>query len=191
MSDEVLVINTADTLVKPKVLQPLPLFNEHFPLLSQKMPEYTESLPNNQMNTLVEQMKMTLKKFGGIGLSANQCGMPIRMFIIGHEDFNMVCINPKVLMESDEVVKSDEGCLSFPALFCKIERPQWIKVEFTNEHGQVVQTKLEGLTARCYLHELDHMNGIKFTSYVGPVALKMAKAKQEKRIKTAIRKNKR
>lgn len=191
MSDEVLVINTTDSLAKPKVLEPLPLYNEHFPLLSQKMPEYTDSLPNNQMNTLVERMKLTLKKFGGIGLSANQVGVPIRMFIIGHEEFSMVCINPKVLMESDEVVKSDEGCLSFPALFCKIERPQWIKVEFTNEHGQVVQTKLEGLTARCYLHELDHMNGIKFTSYVGPVALKMAKVKQEKRIKTAIRKNKR
>lgn len=187
MSDEVLVINTTDSLARPKILEPLPLFNEHFPLLTQKMPEYTEELPNAYMNELSERMKLTLKKFGGIGLSANQCGVPIRMFIIGHEDFNLVCINPKVLMESDEVVKSDEGCLSFPALFCKIERPQWIKVEFTNEHGQVVQTKLEGLTARCYLHELDHMNGIKFTSYVGPVALKMAKAKQEKRIKTVKR----
>ena len=191
MSDEVLVINTTDSLARPKILEPLPLFNEHFPLLTQKMPEYTEELPNAYMNELSERMKLTLKKFGGIGLSANQCGIPIRMFIIGHEDFSMVCINPKVLMESDEVVKGDEGCLSFPALFCKIERPQWVKVEFTNEHGQVVQTRLEGLTARCYLHELDHMNGIKFTSYVGPVALKMAKAKQEKRIKTAIRKNKR
>ena len=184
MSDEVLIINTADSLAKPKILEPLPLFNEHHPLLSQKMPEYKDELPNKQMNTLIESMKLTLKKFGGVGLSANQCGIPVRMFIIGHEDFNMVCINPKVLMESDEVEKKDEGCLSFPALFCKIERPRWINVEFTNEHGQVVQTKLEGLTARCYLHELDHMNGIKFTSYVGPVSLKMAKAKQEKRIKT-------
>ncbi len=191
MSDEVLVINTADTLAKPKVLEPLPLFNEHHPLLSQKMPEYKDALPNIQMTNLVERMKLTLKKYGGVGLSANQCGVPVRMFIIGYEDFNIVCINPRVLMESDEVDKKDEGCLSFPALFCKIERPQWINVEFTNEHGQVVQTKLEGLTARCYLHELDHMNGIKFTTYVGPVALKMAKAKQEKRIKMAIRKSKR
>lgn len=190
MSDEVLVINTSESLVKPKVIEPMTLYNERYPLLSQKMPEYTESLPNTQMNTLIERMKLTLKKFGGIGLSANQCGVPIRMFIIGYEDFNMVCINPKVLMESDEVEKKDEGCLSFPALFCKIERPQWINVEYTDENGQIVQTRLEGLTARCYLHELDHMNGIKFTSYVGPVALKMAKAKQEKRIKMAIRKNK-
>jgi len=166
------------------------LYNEHYPLLSQKMPEYTKSLPNTQINILIERMKLTMKKFGGIGLSANQCGIPIRMFVIGHEDFNMVCINPKVLMKSDEVEKKDEGCLSFPALFCKIERPQWINVEFTNEHGQVVQTRLDGLTARCYLHELDHMNGIKFTSYVGSVALKIAKAKQKKIIKTAIRKNK-
>jgi peptide deformylase len=86
--------------------------------------------------------------------------------------------------------KADEGCLSFPALYCKIERPKWVDVEFTNELGETVQTRLEGLTARCYLHELDHMNGIKFTSHVGPVALQMAKNKQQKRIKSAIRKNK-
>jgi peptide deformylase len=135
-------------------------------------------------------MKMTMEKFGGIGLSANQCGVIARIFIIGYENFSMVCINPKVIAQSDEMQKADEGCLSFPALYCKIERPKWVDVEYTNELGETVQTRLEGLTARCYLHELDHMNGIKFTSHVGPVALQMAKIKQQKRIKTAIRKKK-
>ena len=190
MSDDVLVINTAESLAKPKVLQPLTLYGEHFPLLAQKMPEYTGALPNEGVNTLVKQMKMTMEKFGGIGLSANQCGVIARIFIIGYENFSMVCINPKVIAQSDEMQKADEGCLSFPALYCKIERPKWIDVEFTNELGETVQTRLEGLTARCYLHELDHMNGIKFTSHVGPVALQMAKNKQQKRIKSAIRKNK-
>jgi len=187
---EVLVINTEDSLVKPKAIQPLPIFNEHFPLLMQEMPEYKEVLPNPGISHLAESLKHTLQKCGGLGLSANQCGIPVRMFIIGHEQFQLVCINPKVLAKSDEMVKDDEGCLSFPGLFCKIERPKWIEVEFTNEQGQVIQTKLEGLTARCYLHELDHMNGIKFTSYVGPVALRMAQTKQKKRIREAIKRKK-
>jgi peptide deformylase len=190
MSDEFLVINTTDGLVKPKQLTPLTLYDENFSLLNQKMQDYVGELPNAELTNFIERLKMTMKKFGGIGLSANQCGVNARIFIIGHEDFSLVCINPKVLTQSDEMIKSDEGCLSFPGLFCKIERPKWVDVEFTNERGELIQTRLEGLTARCYLHELDHMDGIKFTSYVKPLALKMAREKQQKRIKSAIRKSK-
>ena len=60
-------------------------------------------------------------------------------------------------------------------------------LEYFTEEGKRVQTRLEGLSARCFLHELDHMNGIKLTQHVGPVALKMAKQKQEKRIKKHLR----
>lgn len=190
MSDDLLIINTNDVLVKPKELNPLTLYSENHPLLSQRMPEYIGDLPNANMNELIERMKLTMKKFAGVGLSANQCGAIARVFIIGYEDFVLVCINPKVLAQSEELVKSDEGCLSFPGLFCKIERPKWIDVEYTNQIGEIVFTRLDGLTARCFLHELDHMNGVKFTSYVKPLALKMSKDKQQKRIKTAIRKRK-
>ena len=58
-----------------------------------------------------------------------------------------------------------------------------IDVEFWTEEGKQVQTRLEGLSARCFAHELDHLNGVKFVDYVGPVALKMAKKKQHKMIK--------
>ena len=184
MSEEFLVINTEQSLVKPKALEPLPLYDENYSMLKQKMPDYTGQLPNQNMTNLIERMKMTMRKFSGIGLSANQCGIMTRMFIIGHENFELVCINPKVLGQSAEIIKGDEGCLSFPGLFCKIERPAWIDVEFINEKGEILQTRLEGLTARCYLHELDHMNGIKLIDHVGPVALKMAREKQRKRIKT-------
>jgi peptide deformylase len=159
-------------------------------MLNHVMPEYKDILPNDYMHNLIVRMRMTMKKFSGIGLSANQCGVQARVFIIGHDDFDLVCINPKVLSHSAEKKKNEEGCLSFPGLFCKIERSEWIDVEFTNEQGQIIQTRLEGLTARCFLHELDHMNGIKFTSHVGPVSLKMAKEKQNKRIKTIKRRMK-
>jgi peptide deformylase len=100
----------------------------------------------------------------------------------------MTCINPKVLEVSADLKKDSEGCLSFPGLYVKIERPSWVKVEHTDENGETKQTKLEGLTARCFVHELDHMNGVKFVSHAGPVALQMAKKKQSKLIKKYTRK---
>jgi peptide deformylase len=71
-----------------------------------------------------------------------------------------------------------------------IPRPKWIEVEFTNENGERKQTRLEGLTARCFLHELEHLNGVKFTSHVGSVAMAQAKRKQEKLIKRIVRRRK-
>jgi peptide deformylase len=120
-------------------------------------------------------------------LSANQCGVYERVFIIGTDQFQIVCINPKVIKTSEQMVKDNEGCLSFPGLYVKIERPSWVDVEFVNESGQIKQMHLEGLTARCFMHELDHMNGIKFTKYVGPVAIQMARKKQEKIMKKFMR----
>jgi peptide deformylase len=178
MIDE-LIINTGDALVEKKI-EPLPLYGENHPLLLEKMPNYTDDLPNPIMTNLIDRMKLTIKKYQGIGLSANQCGVSARVFILSHGDFFLACINPKVIEASAEVVRDNEGCLSFPGLYCKILRPKSIQVEFTTPEGEVVQTKLEGITARCFLHELDHLNGVRFVDYLGPVALKMARKKQDK-----------
>lgn len=185
---EVIKIDTGANLFGGEaIIEPLPLYDDHHPMLSVKMPEHTSPLPNPQMSKLVKRLKLTKKTYGGIGLSANQCGIAQRVFVIGYEDFDMVCINPKVLNMSADLLKENEGCLSFPGLYVKVARPSWIEVEYTTEEGRVVHTKLDGLSARCFLHELDHMNGIKFTQHVGPVALRMAKQKQEKRIKKHLR----
>jgi peptide deformylase len=153
------------------------------------IPEYLGILPSTPMDTLIKRMKMTMKLYGGIGLSANQCGVFHRVFVIGTEDFQIACINPKVTASSTEMIKDNEGCLTFPGLCLKIERPKWIDVEFTDVDGQTQQARLDGLTARCFLHELDHLNGICFTQLAGAVSLSMARKKQEKIVKKAKRKN--
>lgn len=190
--DNLLIINTEDSVIKePERLNPLPLYDDNHPMLSKEIPEYpTETLPNHTMDKLVKRMRMTMKQFGGIGLSANQCGVFERVFIIGTDDFEMVCINPKLTRISENMVKENEGCLSFPGLYLKIPRNETIDVEYTTEKGEVKQHTLTGITARCFLHEYDHMHGVKFTDHVGPVALKMAKQKQQKMIKKIIRKRK-
>ncbi len=169
-------------------IEPLPLFNELHPMLAQTIPKFDVSgLPNSAINILIKRLKMTMKLYSGIGLSANQCGVLQRMFIIGSGDDSWACINPEILETSADLVYEAEGCLSFPGLYVKIPRNSWIEVEYFTEEGKMIQTKLDGLSARCFLHELDHMNGIKLTQHVGPVALKMAKQKQEKRIKKHLR----
>lgn len=188
MSD-ILTINTGSGLVKQE--HHLNLYDENLPLLKEVIPEYTFPLPNKDMTELVKLLKLTKRTYGGIGLSANQCGISARVFIIGIDEDEMVCINPKILNRSEQTIKADEGCLSFPGFYVKIARPTWIDVEFTDENGELKQTRLEGLTARCFEHELDHMNGILFTSHVGPVTMQMARKKQAKILKTTQRKLKR
>lgn len=183
MSEDFLVFNTESTSVEKKTVEPLPLYNQDYAMLRDEIPEYTDTLPNHLMDDLVERMKLTMKLYGGIGLSANQCGVYERVFVIGSEQFQMACINPKIISESADKIKDNEGCLSYPGLFVKVERPKTIEVEFTTPAGEKKQMVLEGLTARCFAHELEHMNGKSFVDNVGPVALRMAKQKQQKRIK--------
>jgi peptide deformylase len=184
---ETLVIDTSDGLFREERVDPLPLLSELHPMLKMALEEYKTPLPNTPMDTLIARMKMTMKLYGGIGLSANQVGVMHRMFVMGTDDFFVACINPKVIEQSKETEVSIEGCLSFPGLQLKVERPKWVIAEYTDAEGQVQQTKFEGITARCYLHELDHMNGICYTSHVKPVALQMARQKAEKLVKKTIR----
>ena len=192
MSD-ILKIDTAVAAGIKKVedkVEPLQVHDDTFHMLSVPIPEFLGVLPNPSMTKLVRRLKMTMKLYSGLGLAANQCAVKERVFVIGTDQFQMACINPKVLESSEEIVKDTEGCLSFPAFFLSIPRPKWIEVEFTDENGQRKQTRLDGLTARCFLHELEHLNGVKFTSHVGSVAMLQAKRKQEKLIKRIVRRRK-
>ena len=192
MSD-ILKIDTAVAAGIKKVddkIEPLQVHDDTFHMLSVPIPEFLGVLPNPSMTKLVRRLKMTMKLYSGLGLAANQCAVKERVFVIGTDQFQMACINPKVLESSKEIVKDTEGCLSFPAFFLSIPRPKWIEVEFTDENGQRKQTRLDGLTARCFLHELEHLNGVKFTSHVGSVAMLQAKRKQEKLIKKIVRRRK-
>ena len=192
MSD-ILKIDTAVAAGIKKVedkVEPLQVHDDTFHMLSVPIPEFLGVLPNPSMTNLVKRLKMTMKLYSGLGLAANQCAVKERVFVIGTDQFQMACINPKVLESSEEIVKDTEGCLSFPAFFLSIPRPKWVEVEFTDENGQRKQTRLDGLTARCFLHELEHLNGVKFTSHVGSVAMLQAKRKQEKLIKKIVRRKK-
>ena len=133
----------------------------------------------------VRNMFATMHKYGGLGLSANQVGKPYRMFIMGGQlqieaGRIYACFNPKIIKVSKEKVRFKEGCLTFPFLFLDIERPRRIEVEFLDENLDRKQYQMDGIIARCFQHELDHMSGILFTSLVSKLKLDMAIKKQKK-----------
>ena len=143
-----------------------------------------------ELKEFVDNMFETMKKYGGIGLSANQVGKPYRMFIMGdHPNISKgkkwVCINPKITNVTKDLIRYKEGCLTFPFLFLDIERPQDISVEYLDENLEKKEEHMTGIVARCFQHEFDHMQGIVFTEHVSKLKLDMAIKKRDKQIKRA------
>jgi len=129
---------------------------------------------------LVTYMKEVMADHGGIGLSAIQCGVKKRVFIMGTIDNFVVCINPAIVAISDERVLDQEGCLSFPELWMKVKRPAGVSVKYQTVSGKEVEDTLMGFQARIFLHEYDHGLGITFDQRVGDLTLKMATEKRKK-----------
>ena len=145
-----------------------------------------------ELKEFVDNMFETMKKYGGIGLSANQVGKPYRMFIMGdHPSISKgkkwVCINPKITNVTKDLIRYKEGCLTFPFLFLDIERPQDITVEYLDENLEKKEEHMTGIVARCFQHEFDHMQGIVFTEHVSKLKLEMALKKRDKQIKKVQR----
>ena len=98
----------------------------------------------------------------GIGLAANQVGIPYRIFAMRGQPENFVCFNPRVVQPSEMQVVLEEGCLTYPGLYVKIKRPQHIRVRFQTPNGDTLTKQFTGMTARIFQHELDHLDGIVF-----------------------------
>lgn len=112
--------------------------------------------------TLVENML----HYEGVGLSANQIGIWERAFcmMIDFETQETItCFNPKIIKESKKTIQYDEGCLSYPDVFIKIERPKTIVVKYEDENKKVHKQKLKEFICRIFQHEYDHLEGIDFT----------------------------
>lgn len=136
---------------------------------------------------LVKELFSTLVECGGVGLAAPQCGVMKNIFVMGNFQKMTACINPSVVETSTDSVVEVEGCLSFPSLWLKVKRPSTITVQYQNIEGEIVQEELEGLAARVFLHEFDHLFGITFDNRVGELSLKMAKEKRKKSAKKLAR----
>jgi|TARA_B110000977_G_scaffold80064_1_gene107278 peptide deformylase len=136
---------------------------------------------------LSEAMFDTMKKYGGIGLSANQVGLPFNMFVIGdhpevEKNLKMTCFNPIVISNSVEEETMKEGCLTFPFVFLNITRPRKVVVKYEDENGDLKEGSLDGMMSRIFQHEYDHMLGKTFVDGVSKMKLDMAYKKAQKQM---------
>jgi len=180
---EVFTYNTeeVDKQLTPQQ-QTLPLVGEDDSILKEIMPEFDfKNTPVNSM-ALATVLVETCKLHKGYGLSANQCGLKHRVFVMGHGDDYVAFFNPKIISTTGEC-HMIEGCLSFPLLGLRITRPQEIDVEYQDFNGVTRTSKFTGISARCFQHELDHLNGIVYTEKVKPMALQSGMSKRNKMIK--------
>ena len=112
------------------------------------------------------QFAQTLVKFmydsNGLGVAANQVGVPYRIFSMRGVPENFVCFNPKIISASKDQIVLEEGCLSYPGLIVKVKRPSVIRVRFSTPNGDVLTKQFIGMSARVFQHEYDHLDGIRF-----------------------------
>ena len=134
--------------------------------------------PTNPMQLAVD-LAETMIQNNGLGLAANQIGLPYRAFAINANPV-FVCFNPRIVDQTTETIAMDEGCLTFPNLFLKIKRSRTIKIRFATPTGEVMTRTFDGMTARCFQHELDHLNGVVYTSKSKPLSLSMAMKRRSK-----------
>ena len=150
------------------------------PILTTHIPEFDFENPlENPFEIAMELMK-TMNENNGIGLAANQIGKAHRVFVMRGHPENFVCFNPRIVYMSEEEIVLEEGCLSYPNLLIKIKRPKNIRVRFQTPSGFIDTKVFDGLTARIFQHELDHLNGILFHKRASRIRREQAFKKMEK-----------
>ena len=125
---------------------------------------------NGRLHQLLDDMAETLTQANGVGLAAPQVGVLRRVVIVietnvpeEEDEYVIELINPEIIESSGEQ-NGPEGCLSVPGEFGLVKRPMNVKVRAQNRFGEWFEVEGTGLTARCFCHELDHLEGIVFTS---------------------------
>ena len=166
----------------------LPILNFPDPRLrtiAQPVEEVTD-----EIRQLAIDMFETMYDAPGIGLAATQVDQHIQLIVMDlSEEKNqpLVFINPKVTPLTEEVQPYEEGCLSVPQIYDKVERPSRVKIEALNLDGEKIEIEADGLLAVCIQHEMDHLNGKLFVDYLSPLKRQRARDKIEKLIRSRER----
>lgn len=137
----------------------------------------------DQIRQLAADMFETMYAAPGIGLAATQVDHHVQLIVVDiseHQDQPMVFINPKVNPLTEETLPYEEGCLSVPQIYDKVERPSRVKIEAINLQGETFEIEADGLLAVCIQHEIDHLNGKLFVDYLSPLKRQRAREKVEK-----------
>lgn len=119
---------------------------------------------DGRIHDLLDDLKETLTQAGGAGLAAPQVGILRRCVIVVDDNDQMLeLVNPEIVERSDLIQDGFEGCLSVPGMWGMVERPMKVKVRAQDRNGRFFEVEGEGIVARCFCHEIDHLDGHLFT----------------------------
>lgn len=141
-----------------------------------------------RVRAIVADMFETMYEAKGVGLAATQVDVHERIIVADvseERDEPLVLINPEIVERSVECKEWEEGCLSLPGIYDKVERPDRVRVRALDAQGQPFELDAEGLLAVCLQHEMDHLLGKVFVDYLSPLKRKRIKSKMLKRQREA------
>jgi peptide deformylase len=160
------------------------LIRDPDPILKQTAVDWDFTTDTNA-EEVESDMIQIMDTFWGRGIAANQVGLLKRVIVVKLENHldktePFAMFNPKIVNVDNAQIEGEEGCLSFPNLWIKVKRAKSVNVEYFDKSGKSCIIELTGIDARCFLHELDHLNGIVFTDHVSQMKLLLARKKQRK-----------
>jgi len=134
--------------------------------VSKSVPKVTD-----EEKRLMDDMLETMYDANGIGLAAIQVGVPKRILVIDlgkkeNKNMPLFFVNPEIIKKNDKLATYEEGCLSVPDQFAKIDRPNKCTVKYLDYNGKKKVLDADGLLATCLQHEMDHLEGILFIDYL-------------------------
>lgn len=138
---------------------------------------------------LAQDMLETMYAADGVGLAATQIDVHERLIVMDtseSRDQPVVLINPEIVQRSPEMRLAEEGCLSVPTIYDKVERHLWVTVRALDRHGQPFEMKAEGLASVCVQHEMDHLMGKVFVEYLSLLKRDRIKSKMIKRTREEL-----
>ena len=134
--------------------------------------------PQEDPEKLIEELLDAMQKYEGMGLSACQIGVDLRVFVMRYNGGAIACFNPRIVEYSPQTTYINEGCLSFPGLFFPVERAYGVSTEYYRKDGVQMSGTFVDVTAKCFQHEYDHMLGRLYIDGVSDFKLKKARKKQ-------------
>ena len=139
---------------------------------------------DERMRRLVDDMLETMYAAEGVGLAATQVDVHDRVIVIDTSSEHrspVVLINPEIVARSEELAVAEEGCLSVPQIYDRVERHARVTVRALGRNGETFDLDAEGLTAVCVQHEMDHLIGRVFVEYLSPLKRDRIRTKMLKR----------
>ena len=151
---------------------------EDDPILRKRCQPFDFDNPQEDPIKLTEELLNAMEKYEGMGLSACQIGVDLKVFVMRFNGDAIACFNPRITYYSEETTYMREGCLSYPGLYFPVTRSQGINAAYSGKEGDEMSGSFIDISAKIFQHEYDHMLGKLYVEYASAYMMRNARKKQ-------------